>query len=115
MIDKNKQYKTRLGLPVEIYATDRGGQRPVHGATFSGGVWHTRSWTKDGFAVAGYENGMDLVEVKPRIQATFWVNINPHGPDATIYKSKEIADSWAGPERKACIEIPIDCEEGEGL
>lgn len=114
MIDKNKQYRTRSGLPVRIYATDCGGDYPVHGATCFGDIWHLCFWTKDGF-FTGNEGGLDLIEVKPRIQATFWVNVNPHGPDATIYKSKEIADSWAGPERKACLEITIDCEEGEGL
>ena len=63
MIDKNKQYKTRNGLPVEIYATDRGGEYPVHGAILKDGVWRPESWTIAGIVVMGSENLGDLIPI----------------------------------------------------
>ena len=114
MIDKNKQYRTRNGLPVEIYATDRGGNYPVHGALLDGGIWCPRSWTSEGNLVACQLNDLDIIEVKPRIQLTAWINIYPDGLSG-VHRTREQADEHAGPHRKACIRIPIDCEEGEGL
>lgn len=113
MIDKNKQYKTRSGLPVRIYATDGGGDYPIHGATCFGDIWHLCFWTKDGF-FTGNEGGLDLIEVKPRIQLTEWFNIYRTGTEGG-YRSRELADKYAATERVACLEITIDCEEGEGL
>ena len=114
MIDKNKQYKTRSGLPVEIYATDRGGKYPVHGAILKDGVWHLEAWTITGVVVMGCENLGDLIEVKPRIQITEWFNIYHNGVGRGCTTRQE-ADYIAGPGRKACIQMSIDCEEGEGL
>lgn len=117
MIDKNKQYKTRSGFPVEIYATDRGGKYPVHGAICSEGVWHLLSWTKGGcFVAAGNEGKLDLVEVKPRIQLIEWFNVY-RDRIGCGHKTRAEADASAtlGGHRVACIQIPIDCEEGDGL
>lgn len=114
MIDKNKKYTTRSGLPVEIYATDRGGINPVHGAVFNCGAWRPESWTSTGVAIIGRENPIDLVEVKPRIQRTEWFNIYHIGTQGG-YRTRELADKYAFTFRIACLEIPIDCEEGEGL
>ena len=114
MIDKNKQYTTRSGLPVRIYATDCGDDYPVHGATCISGLWYVRSWAKDGSCVAGNECDLDLIEVKPRIKRTAWINVYASG-EAAVHSSRECADEFASPRRIACIEIEIDCEEGEGL
>ena len=114
MIDKNKQYTTRSGLPVRIYATDCGGGYPVHGAILKDGVWLLESWTITGVILVGCENLGDLIEVKPRIQRKVWVNIYKDGV-ALVHRTRERADKFASPRRIACIEIEIDCEEGEGL
>ena len=114
MIDKNKQYKTRNGLPVRIYATDGGGEYPVHGAVLMHGVWSLEGWTISGSVVIGNESPCDLIEVKPRIQRTAWVNVYRNGVSGA-HKTRESADQYASPNRIACIKIQIDCEEGEGL
>ena len=116
MIDKNKKYKTRDGLKVRIYATDAGGDSPVHGSIFKDGVWIQESWSPSGYCdlINCRLSEWDLVEFKPRIKIKVWVNVYPGG-GGTLYASKEEADSVAADSRLACIEITIDCEEGEGL
>ena len=122
MIDINKKYRTRDGREVRIYATDGAECLPVHGAikwvTGKGwepdiAGWRPCSWTKNGKAVDGEEFSCDLIEVKPRIQRTVWVNVFPDA--MTMYPDKEKADHYAGSARTACVKVEIDCEEGEGL
>ena len=60
------------------------------------------------------KNKLDLIEVKPRIKRTEWLNVYPLG-STRAYLSKAEADASAGLRRVACIPIVIDCEEGEGL
>lgn len=117
MIDKNKQYKTRSGLPVRIYATDCGGGYPVHGAVLKNGVWRVEEWTITGVVIKECENLGDLIEVKPRIQRTYYINVynSGDGRDAAFHYNRKDADIYAGAHRVACLEITIDCEEGEGL
>ena len=114
MIDKNKQYTTRSGLPVEIYATDRGGIYSVHGAVFEEGVWSPISWTSEGNVLAGQLDDFDIIEVKPRIQRKVWVNVYKDGV-SLVHRTRKRADKFSSPHRIACIEIEINCEEGEGL
>ena len=113
MISKDKQYRTRDGREVRIYATDGGlGQSMIHGATYDGGCeWVPRVWFPDG----SHENisHFDLIEVKPRIKRTVWLNVYENGQ--ALYLSKEIADGMAHKRRLACVKVEIDCEEGEGL
>ena len=118
MIDKNKQYTTRNGLPVRIYETDCGGKYSVHGAVFEGGVWCNFSWTSEGNLVAGQLNDFDLIEVKPRIRRTAADGVGSRSvyPDVVdAHKTRRQADECASPRRIACVEIEIDFEEGEGL
>jgi hypothetical protein len=127
MIDINKQYRTKNGFAVRIYATDGMGLYPVHGAMFisldhrdnwSGHNikgWSFECWTPDGRHYQGNED-FDLIEVKPRIKRTFWFNIVSETQGATIgCLSKEHADRLQAPNRIACVKVEIDCEEGEGL
>ena len=117
MIDINKQYKTRDGREVKVYAVDGGGSEPVHGAIKVGiNRWDIFKWHADGSYLAKSGSDADLVEVKPRIQRTFWVNVNDRSWSYSIYSSKKSADHSANrASRLACVEIKIDCEEGEGL
>lgn len=112
MISKDKQYRCKFGNEVRIYATDGGGQFPVHGAIKNSfGQWLARIWTEDGENTE-YGPDFDLVEVKPRIKRTVWVNIFQNNIFA--FKSKHDADESSA-YRIACVKVEIDCEEGEGL
>ena len=75
-------------------------------------------WSKNGLA-AIYSIGelhmqdIDLIEVKPRIQRTVWLNVFPN--TITTYFHRLDADNYAGSSRLACVKVEIDCEKGEGL
>ena len=114
MIDINKEYKTRDGRPVRLYATDGGGKSPVHGAVKKPYVgWVQTCWTVLGRVWSKGETPGDLIEVRPRIQRSIWLNVYK---DCTVgYPSKEKADESADVDRIACVEIKIDCEYGSGL
>ena len=112
MIDINKKYRTRDGREVRIYALDGGGNYPVHGAFKSHTGWVVRHWPQDGIQSV-FGGSDDLVEVKPRIQRTMWVNLFPH--TTAMFSHKLDADAYASSARLACVKVDIDCEEGEGL
>jgi hypothetical protein len=120
MIELGKQYKTRDGCEVRIYAVDGGGRFPVHGAVkFSGTAWTPNEWTETGSHLDDPEFqicDLDLIEVKPRIQREVWVNVyKSEGAYGAVYREKCSADIGADSTRIACVKLVIDCEEGEGL
>lgn len=122
MIELGKQYQTRDGRDVRIYAVDGGGRFPVHGAVkLNDGTWRQEEWTptgsyngeKDGHSLP---NDLDLIEVKPRIQREVWVNVYPDGQ--IMHEQRKTADAFSvdnTDRRIACVKLVIDCEEGEGL
>lgn len=115
MIDPKKQYRTRDGHEVRIYAVDGGDEFCVHGAIyrFSLGAWEPRQWPATGHL--GGMSASDLIEVRPRIKREVWLNVYPDNGLA-YHLSKENADSNAiEGDRIACVKVSIDCEEGEGL
>ena len=112
MIDINKKYRTRGGQEVRIYATDGRGLHAIHGAFKDHDEWRTCTWQENGVNFI-LEGPFDLVEVKPRIKRTVWVNVFPDA--MTMYPDKEKADHYAGSARTACVKVEIDVEEGEGL
>jgi hypothetical protein len=117
MIDKNKQYRTRDGREVRIYATDGFGIWAVHGAILTDDGWWAMCWAEDGkFICGGVYDGSpssasDLIEVKPRIKRTVWVSIYPDHVSTWVYAT----GAPYSPNRLACVKVEIDCEEGEGL
>lgn len=113
MIDIKKQYRTRDGREVRIYATDgKGPASVVHGAINYNDGWVQHTWFADG--MYHYTSSCrDLIEVKPRIQREVWVNVYHHRHG--IFFTKETADAHASEDRIACVRLTIDCEEGEGL
>lgn len=116
MIDKSKQYRTRAGREVRIYAVDGGmNHSAVHGATFTDGYWSARLWFSDGRYINGCTHEDDLIEVKPRIKREVWVNV--YGDYiGNYYRTKSEADNANAREHRiACVKLTIDCEEGEGL
>ena len=112
MISMDKEYRTRDGREVRIYAADGGGMHPVHGAVLMNDGWRSATWETDG-RISFQNQTVDLIEVKPRIKQTKWVNVYPDWE--TIYTDKKKADYLATPDRIACVKVEIDCEEGEGL
>ena len=112
-IDINKQYRTKNGHEVRIYATDGAGTYSVHGAILKNGEWGFARWNKYGVDIYGSHDGDNLVEVKPRIRRTYWANIYDTG--LTYHDTKEDANNYKMGLRLACVKIGIDCEEGEGL
>jgi hypothetical protein len=123
MIELGKQYKTRDGREVRIYAVDGGGRFPVHGAVKpDDGTWRQEEWTLTGSYNGESSHGhtiahhLDLIEVKPRIQREVWVNVYAAWLQSdVVYQSKKSADEGSSPDRIACVKVVIDCEEGHGL
>lgn len=70
MISKDKQYKTREGLEVRIYATDGMGEFSIHGAVLIDEGWEDQTWKQDG----GFNREsslFDLIEIVPKVKV--WV------------------------------------------
>lgn len=110
MISKDKQYRTRDGREVRIYAMDGATSGMVHGAIKESIGWLAYTWDKDG---GTYYEHCALVEVKPRHKRTVWLNV--YDDDTVCYHNKEEAKLNATHDRIACIRIDLDFEEGEGL
>ena len=118
MIDKSKQYRTRDGCEVRIYATDGGGTHPVHGAIKLEDGWEAVAWRFDGMLGGYQETNSDLIEVKPRIKREVWVNVYRHEDGIEfeeLWETKHAADAARGDACIACVKLTIDCAEGEGL
>lgn len=118
MIDKSKQYRTRDGREVRIYATDGHPSLTIHGAIKLEDGWEIVAWRSDG-RLGGYrETDSDLIEVKPRIKREVWVNVYRHddGYEFATYHDNAIdAENECGDAMIARVRLTIDCEEGEGL
>ena len=113
MIDPKKQYRTRDGREVRIYAVDGDDEMPIHGAVLTSHGWKVNSWQRSGKWLDGGNDGADLIEVKPRIKRKVWVNVYPGWEHA--YSTKRDAEIGSGQNCIACVEIDIDVEEGHGL
>lgn len=113
MIDKNKQYKTRSGREVRIYATDGVEPHPVHGAIKLGDGWIYALWKSTGCVVSVFqEMPDDLIEIKRRIKIERWIALDRLGNGA-MYLDKPprsvISTAFA------IKHISFEVEEGEGL
>jgi hypothetical protein len=115
VIEMGKQYRTRDGREVRIYATDGCWDYPIHDAIKLDDGWYYETWTPKGYYdMNAEENDRDLIEVKPRIKRTYWVNLYPDD-HFSFWKSRKQADEMVSKNRIACVKFEIDCEEGEGL
>ena len=122
MITMDKKYKTRSGRPVRLLCVD--GCIPNFPVVGFVGV-NLILWMHDGKYANFYNisspkiknvTDWDLVEVKPRVKRTYYINI--YDDYATIHDwrtkaNKSAIDRYS--PRLACVEVQIDCEEGEGL
>ena len=114
MISIDKQYRTRDGREVRIYATDGGHGKIIHGAIKNGPYWEAFSWQSNGMVSCYDQNVEDLVKVRPRHKRTVWLNVYGSPDDVTAYNYRWKADQSVSP-RIACIKVDLDFEEGEGL
>jgi hypothetical protein len=116
MIDPKKQYRTRDGGEVRIYAVDGDEEMPIHGAVLTQHGWKVNSWGRDGKWCPNLTDDVDLIEVKPRIKREVWVNVYPHYQTVWFSEDEAHAAHEGGrTNRIACVKLTIDCEEGEGL
>jgi hypothetical protein len=111
-ISKDKQYTTRDGREVRIYATDGAGEYSVHGALKSSEGWFYTTWGSQGHIMKPCtETVADLIEVKPRMKidqwlfvyrdgSTAWTNVKPNPDGKNVFAVKHIV---------------LEVEEGEGL
>lgn len=115
MIDKNKKYRTRDGKEVRIYETEGNTHNGIHGAIKIDEAWCMATWTAGGRS-ATTEYKYDLVEVKPRIEKSYWINIYSSASFNLIaWSSHTDAVNGRQPDCIATVQVHIDCEEGEGL
>jgi hypothetical protein len=117
-IDINKKYKTESGLEVVLYTTEgRSHSYPVIGEIiFADGSVQLCLWADNGQKQGVFTTSFNLVEVKPRIKRTVWINVYADHESVYSYNTKAEADRYASAlDRKSCVKIEIDCEEGDGL
>jgi len=111
-ISKDKQYTTREGSEVRIYATEEVGLYPIHGAIKRSEGWISASWGSSGYVVSPCrEMPDDLIEVKPRMKVERWVVVYGNGEVNTL-KTPPVPGSCG---RFAIKHIVFEVEEGEGL
>ena len=123
MIDKDKQYRTRDGREVRIYATDGRGLLPIHAAVKDGDGWASCLWNANGGTWIERETQLDLVEVRPRIQRKVWLNVIRYSNGVIAVEAfpdegtaKLIGYGGGGLKQIVrALPIDIDCEEGHGL
>src|SRR5690625_1364923 len=60
-IEAGKEYRTRGGKKAIVYAVNRGGSFPVHGAIKHEDMWTVESWTCDGTSIVYDIYAADLV------------------------------------------------------
>lgn len=113
MIDKEKQYRTRDGREVRIYATDGDTEMPIHGAIKTERGWEHYGWGRNGGGIL-YQS--DLIEIRPRIKREYWVNVSK-GMIVGYPHKETLLESLHRPTKfsDACVKVVIDCEDGEGL
>ena len=80
MIDIHKNYRTRDGKEVRIYATDGAGNYPVHGAVKKSEGWEIKLWGSCGSVFRQSRSYTDLVEVVmlPEYWVVFYEGRNPY-------------------------------------
>ena len=112
MIDIKKQYRTRDGREVRIYATDGGQEYCIHGSVHHIALgWICHTWLPDGRS--NMHTNCDLIEVRPRHKRVVWVNV--YNENYGAFSTKEGADAWKVLPRIACLRVELDFAEGDGL
>jgi hypothetical protein len=115
--EEGHKWQTRDGEKFQLYAHDRGGDHPIHGAYFdeASGEWVIDCWTDNGFVVfGGGVNHADLVDAPRMVKVQGYVNVyRGDAPVSDIHSRKELADALLMRlDRVACIKIDMEVEEG---
>jgi hypothetical protein len=109
--DPTKPYQQRCGLPAKILCDDLDGDYPICAKlTDSGGITTTARMTRGGRYYKTEQDSIhDLVNIP--VKKSGWINIYPASAAARIadtshiYMSRDDADSYARPDRIACVQI----------
>jgi hypothetical protein len=116
MIEMEKEYQTRSGAAVRLYATDgQNKEQPVVGERReANGSWRPTVWSKNGsWLPTGEPHCHDLIQVKPTRVFERWVNVHPKGI-YTWHQTPLHAFNHAA-DRIACLHIRQEYREGDGL
>lgn len=104
MIDLNKEYKTTEGNFVKLFEIYEG--LIIGMVLYGSSSPYPTTWELDGtWEAGGAGNGFDLVEVKPIIEHSAWVNVYEYGFGIYTYTTKEKANHNALEGRIDCIEV----------
>jgi hypothetical protein len=114
MIDIKKQYRTRDGREVRIYATDGRGPRAIHGAVWYDEQWNQHQWRNNGKWDLYKDDCSDLIQVKPRIKKPVYLHIFENG-NIIARDCEDVLSTATHGKVVARLKVEIDCEEGEGL
>ena len=111
-ISKDKQYTTRDGREVRIYATDGTGPYPVHGAIRESNGWYSCNWSQYGKYSEEPDSPSHLIEVKPRMKFERWALVERDGNYSLWLDKPSTASSV---DAFGITQIVFEVEEGEGL
>lgn len=114
MIEMGKTYETDIGAIVSIHTVNGMDKEfPVVGEyRFRLQDPVMMRWTLNGDPDEriGY---CRLIEVKQKHKRTVWINIYPNC--LCLHEHEENAKSQLSTDRIACVEVPFEYEEGQGL
>ena len=103
-----KEYVTRAGLKVRIYAVDGAGNFPIHGAWTKRDCeqWTPASWTERGTLQLMGESNLDLV--LPKKTTTVYLYLFEDG--STICEATPCSDFWG---HKVIAMKKVEITEGQ--
>lgn len=105
---------TRDGRKARLLCDDRKGKYPIVGIV--GEDENIETFLEDGrHDEYTIRTEADLFTPSKRIKRACWVNIYKDSVLGNLYDTKKRADEFDNHDRLACVEVPIDCFEGEGL
>ena len=122
MIDLEKKYTNKRNDEIKLSHIDRG---IVYGWVKLGIDWYSHQWDEEtGKVLLNAPDVNDLIEVKPRIKKTVWINV--YEDCTSIHSTKYFADVHyrscgladfhdRGGGRLACVKVELNVYEGEGL
>ena len=102
MIDLNKEYQTIDGNAVKLFEIHK--DKVIGMVIFQVTSPYPTMWELDGKHFSIWKE-FDLVEVKPIIEHSAWVNVFEWGISRYTYANKESADRDTLEDRIDCIEI----------
>jgi len=113
MISLDKEYRTRGGRKVRLLCVDGPDERyPIVGITE--GLLSANKWSSDGVYLLDHIHEFDLIESKPRVKKTVWINVHNDG-GMTLWCCEDKAKKHFPETQIARTKHEIDVEHGHGL